>query len=117
MRGRASTPSASTSTSTSPIPPAQACILTSAEKKLANSVSAVDRGIAGGTAKGGPTLFDAKNDGIGVSPFYDAASKLAADTQAKVDEALAAMKAGTLDDLPGRTAGRRTPSRWATEPR
>jgi basic membrane protein A len=79
---------------------AQACILTSAEKKLANSVQQSIEGIAAGTAKGGPTLFDAKNDGIGVSPFYDAASKLAPDTQAKVDEALAAMKAGTLETCP-----------------
>ena len=79
---------------------AQPCILTSAEKKLANSVSQSIVGIADGTAKGGKTIFDAANDGIGVSPFYDAASKLAPDTQAKVDEALAAMKAGTLETCP-----------------
>jgi basic membrane protein A len=79
---------------------AQACLLTSAEKKLANSVQQSIEAIAGGTAKGGTTIFDAKNDGIGVSPFYDAASKLAPDTQAKVDEALAAMKAGTLETCP-----------------
>lgn len=79
---------------------AQACILTSAEKKLSNSVQQTIEAIAGGTAKGGATLFDAKNDGIGVSPFYDAASKLAPDTQAKVDEAIAAMKAGTLETCP-----------------
>src|SRR5687768_1122654 len=79
---------------------AQACILTSAEKKLANSVQQSIEAIAGGTAKGGKTIFDAANDGIGVSPFYDAASKLAPDTQAKVDEAIAAMKAGTLETCP-----------------
>ncbi len=79
---------------------AQACILTSAEKKLANSVQQSIEAIAAGTAKGGPALFDAKNDGIGVSAFYDAASKLAPDTQAKVDEALAAMKAGSLETCP-----------------
>ena len=38
----ASTPSASTSTSTSPMRPRRPCILTSAEKKLAVSVSTVD---------------------------------------------------------------------------
>ncbi len=79
---------------------AQACILTSAEKKLANSVQQSIEAIAGGTAMGGRTQFDAANDGIGVSPFYDAASKLAPDTQAKVDEAIAAMKAGTLETCP-----------------
>jgi basic membrane protein A and related proteins len=84
---------------------AQPCILTSAEKKLANSVQQSIEAIAAGTAKGGPTLFDAKNDGIGVSPFYDAASKLAPDTQAKVDEALAAMKAGSLVTCPADNCG------------
>lgn len=81
-------------------PASQACILTSAEKKLANSVSQSIVAIADGSAKGGRTTFDAANDGIGASPFYDAASKLAPDTQAKVDAALAAMKAGTLETCP-----------------
>ncbi|MFP5344000.1 MAG: BMP family ABC transporter substrate-binding protein [Candidatus Limnocylindria bacterium] len=81
-------------------PASQACILTSAEKKLSNSVSQSIIAIADGSAAGGRTTFDAANDGIGVSPFYDAASKLAADTQSKVDAALAAMKAGTLVTCP-----------------
>jgi basic membrane protein A len=86
-------------------PASQACILTSAEKKLSNSVSQSIVAIADGSAAGGSTLFDAANDGIGVSAFYDAASKLAPDTQAKVDEALAAMKAGTLVTCPADTCG------------
>jgi basic membrane protein A len=81
-------------------PAAQACILTSAEKKLANSVSQSIAAIADGSAKGGKTIFDAANDGIGVSPFYDAASKVAPDAQAKVDAAIAEMKAGTLETCP-----------------
>ena len=35
-----------------------------------------------------------------MSQFYEAASKLAADTQAKVDAALAGMKAGTVKSCP-----------------
>ena len=81
-------------------PASQACILTSAEKHLALSVNDSIVAIAGGTAKGGLTFFNAKNDGIGVSPFYDAASKLPADIQTKIDEATAAMKAGTLKTCP-----------------
>jgi basic membrane protein A len=81
-------------------PASAACILTSAEKHLAKSVSDSISGIAAGTAKGGLTFFNAENDGIGVSPFYDAASKLPADTQTKIDEATAAMKAGTLKTCP-----------------
>jgi basic membrane protein A and related proteins len=81
-------------------PASAACILTSAEKHLAKSVSDSISGIAAGTAKGGLAFFNAENDGIGVSPFYDAASKLPADTQTKIDEATAAMKAGTLKTCP-----------------
>ncbi len=81
-------------------PASQACIVTSAEKHLSVSVSDSIQAIAGGSAKGGKTLFDAVNDGIGVSPFYDAASKLPADIQAQVDAATAAMKAGTLTTCP-----------------
>ncbi len=86
-------------------PASQECILTSAEKKLSNSVSQSIVAIADGTAKGGPTRFDANNDGIGISSFYDATSKIGADTQAKVDTALAAMKAGTLVTCPADTCG------------
>jgi basic membrane lipoprotein Med (substrate-binding protein (PBP1-ABC) superfamily) len=83
-------------------PASAACILTSAEKHLAVSVSDSIVGIADGTAKGGLTFFNAKNDGIGIAPFYDAESKLGADTQAKLDEALAGMKAGTLTTCPAK---------------
>jgi len=83
-------------------PASQACILTSAEKHLALSVNDSIVGIADGTAKGGLTYFNAKNDGIGVSPFYDAASKLPTDIQAKIDEATAGMKAGTVTTCPAK---------------
>jgi len=83
-------------------PASQACILTSAEKHLALSVNDSIVAIADGSAKGGLTYFNAKNDGIGVSPFYDAASKVPADTQAKLDAALAGMKAGTLKTCPAK---------------
>ncbi len=83
-------------------PASQPCILTSAEKHLALSVSDSIVGIADGTAKGGLTFFNAKNDGIGVSPFYDAASKLPTDIQAKIDEATAGMKAGTVTTCPAK---------------
>ena len=83
-------------------PASQACILTSAEKHLALSVNDSIVGIADGTAKGGLTYFNAKNDGIGVSPFYEAASKLPTDIQAKIDEATAGMKAGTVTTCPAK---------------
>jgi basic membrane protein A len=81
-------------------PASQACILTSAEKHLAVSVRESIKQIAAGTAKGGLTFFNAANDGIGVSPFYDAANRLPANMQSLIDTAVAGMKAGTVDSCP-----------------
>ena len=88
----------------------QPCILTSAEKHLSVSVSNSIVAIAGKTAKGGLTFFNATNNGIGVSPFYDAASKLPADIQSKIDAAIAAMKAGTLVTCPPAPECGKTPA-------
>jgi len=81
-------------------PASQACILTSAEKHLATSVSESIKGIADGSAKGGLAFFNATNDGIGVSPFYDAASKLPADIQTTLDAATAGLSDGSIESCP-----------------
>ena len=57
-------------------------------------------GLADGSAKGGNSLFDATNDGIGVSPFYDAASKLPADMQTTIDAAIAGIADGSITTCP-----------------
>jgi basic membrane lipoprotein Med (substrate-binding protein (PBP1-ABC) superfamily) len=77
-------------------PASQGCILTSAEKHLSASVSDSIVRISSDTAKGGLTLFSATNDGIGLSPFYDAANKLPADIQTKIDAAISRMKVGAV---------------------
>ena len=46
------------------------------------------------------SLYDAKNDGIGVSPGHDNASAGPPDTQAKLDAALAGMKDGPSRPAP-----------------
>ena len=88
----------------------QACILTSAEKHLSVSVSNSIQQIAAKTAKGGKIIFNAANNGIGVSPFYDAASKLPADIQATIDKAIAGMKDGTVVTCPPAPACGQTPA-------
>ena len=88
----------------------QACILTSAEKHLAVSVSTSIQEIAADTAKGGKIIYNAANDGIGASPFYEAASKLPADIQTKLDAALAGMKDGTVVTCPPAPACGKTPA-------
>ncbi len=76
------------------------CIVTSAEKKLAFTVESSIKAIKAGTAKGGDSLWNAANDGIGISDFHDKASLISADLKAKLDAALAAMKAGSLKTCP-----------------
>jgi len=81
------------------LPDAAACIVTSAEKKLQSAVSqAIERFGAGGLqggAEAGNFFNDAKNDGIGLSPFTNVT--IPADVQAKIDAALAGFKDGSLD--------------------
>jgi basic membrane protein A len=88
-------------------PNAAPCLITSAEKHLELAVGDALQSEAKGTLEPGSLLYDAKNDGIGVSPGHDNASAWAADTQTKIDAALAAMKAGTLKTCPDKcgTAG------------
>jgi basic membrane protein A len=76
------------------------CIITSAEKKLQLTVQKTIDAIAAGTAKGGDSLWNAANDGIGISDFHDKASIMPADLKGKLDAALAAMKAGSLKTCP-----------------
>ena len=80
--------------------PSTKCLLTSAEKHLEVATGATIQAIAANTAKGGDVLFDAKNNGIGVSSGHDLASLITPEIQAKVDAAVAAMVAGTLKTCP-----------------
>ncbi len=75
------------------------CIITSAEKKLRSTVAEAIQRVAAGTDKGGTIVFDASSTpvGVGVSDFHDLKSMLSPDLQKKVDDALAGLKAGTLD--------------------
>jgi basic membrane protein A len=76
------------------------CIVTSAEKHLSSSVEQTIQAIVAGTAAGGVQSFSATNDGIGSSPEHDGKGLITSDIQAKLDAALAAMKAGTLTTCP-----------------
>lgn len=86
-------------------PASRSCILTSAEKRLSQSVTQSIVAIVEGTAAGGRLRLDAGDDGIGVSPLYDAATRVSPDTQARIDAATAAMQAGTLTTCPADACG------------
>jgi basic membrane protein A len=87
------------------LPKQQACIVTSAEKHLRASVLAAIDKVVAKTDKGGTTLLDAKSDpvGVGVSDFHNHKDLITADIQKKIDDALAGMKAGTIDACGGVT--------------
>jgi basic membrane protein A and related proteins len=76
------------------------CILSSAEKKLVNAVEAAIKKIGAKTDVGGTTTWDASTDpvGVGLSPFgSDYKALVTPELQAKIDAALAGMKAGSID--------------------
>jgi basic membrane protein A len=78
-------------------PEAAECIVTSAEKKLTNAVRQAIERIAAGEDVGGNVFNDASNEGIGLSPYYEAEDLITDETQQLVDDALAEMAAGDLD--------------------
>ncbi len=81
------------------IPTVKDCLLTSAEKKLKDTVQAAVTSVASDTFKAGTVVYDAASvpPAISLAPSYDNASQITADTQAKLDEAMAGFVAGTLD--------------------
>jgi basic membrane protein A len=82
------------------LPDAQACIITSAEKKLQTAVSqAIERFASDGPQGGagnGNFFNDANNEGIGLSPFTNL-DPLPDGLQEAVDTALEGLKDGSID--------------------
>ncbi len=89
--------------------PGNACIITSAEKHVESAVNQAVVAIAGSGLAAGDVLYNAANDGIGVSDFHDKASLFGADVKAALDAATAGMKAGTLKTCPDTGCGVYTP--------
>jgi basic membrane protein A len=77
-------------------PATKGCTIVSAEKKLTKAVSDAIVRVADGTAKGGVIKNDITTDGVGLSPYHEFQNLISADLQAKIDKAVADMKAGTL---------------------
>lgn len=75
------------------------CIVTSAEKKLVDTVKAVVLSVASDTFKPGNVFYNAASDpeAIGLSPYHDHAALITPEIQAKIDAALQGLKDGSLD--------------------
>lgn len=85
------------------LPNLSKCIVTSAEKKLKDTVQAVTESVASGTFQAGTVSYNAASNppAIGLAPYYDFASLITPEIQAKLDDAFAKMKSGELK--PART--------------
>lgn len=82
------------------LPQSAKCILTSAEKKLVDAVTAAIQKIGDKTDVGGTSVWDASTTpvGVGLSPFgSDYKDLVTPEVQAKIDAALAGMKDGSID--------------------
>ncbi|HEX5014241.1 MAG TPA: BMP family ABC transporter substrate-binding protein [Candidatus Limnocylindrales bacterium] len=81
------------------LPNLSKCIVTSAEKKLQDTVTAVVLSAASGTFKAGTVLYNAASTppAIGLSPGHDNAALITPEIQAKIDEATAGFVDGSLD--------------------
>ena len=81
------------------LPNLSKCIVTSAEKKLVATVTAVVLSVASDTFKAGTVPYNAASDpqAIGLSPYHDNAALITPEIQAKVDAALAGLKDGSVD--------------------
>jgi basic membrane protein A len=75
------------------------CIVTSAEKKLVDTVKAVVLSVSTDTFKAGTVAYNAASNppAVGLSAYHDNAALITPDIQAKVDAALAGLKDGSLD--------------------
>lgn len=81
------------------LPNLSKCIVTSAEKKLKDTIQAVTESVASGEFKAGTVTYDAASEppAIGLAPYHDLESLITPDIQAKLDEAFEAMKSGALE--------------------
>ncbi len=80
------------------LPNLSKCIVTSAEKKLKDTVQAVVESVGSGTFKAGTVTYGASSTppAIGLAPYHDNESLVTPEIQAKIDDAFAKMASGEL---------------------
>ena len=75
---------------------AKPILLTSAMKRVDQATYLAVKAVVDGKFKGGNTLFDINNDGVGIAPYHDTESKVSAEVKEKMTKLIADMKAGTV---------------------
>jgi basic membrane protein A len=81
------------------LPNLSACIVTSAEKKLVDTVKAVVLSVASDTFKAGTVAYNAASEppAIGLSDYHDNAALITPDIQSKIDAAFDGFVDGSVD--------------------
>jgi basic membrane protein A and related proteins len=81
------------------LPNLSKCIVTSAEKKLVDTVHAVVLSVASDTFKAGTVAYNAASTppAVGLSPYHDNAALITPDIQAKIDAAFKGFQDGSVD--------------------
>ncbi len=81
------------------LPNLSKCIVTSAEKKLVDTVTAVVLSVASDTFKAGTVAYNAASEppAIGLSDYHDNAALITPDIQSKIDAAFDGFVDGSLD--------------------
>jgi basic membrane protein A and related proteins len=77
-------------------PETAGCTVTSAEKKLSNSVQSAIERIAAGEDQGGSLFLDISTGDVGISPFHEHEDAVSAEAIAAVEAATAGMIDGSL---------------------
>ena len=77
-------------------PAATKCLVTSAVNSYATSVSDAITRVSDGTATGGTIKQDLTNGGVALAPFYDFASLITPNIQARIDSAIAGLADGSI---------------------
>ena len=80
------------------LPNLSGCIVTSAEKKLKDTIQAVTESVAAGSFQAGTVSYNAASEppAIGLSPYHEFEDLITPEIQALLDEAMAAMASGEL---------------------
>lgn len=78
------------------LPEYAGCLVTSAEKKIANSVLGAIEKIAADEDQGGVLYLDISTNDVGISPFHDHADAVSDEAVAAIEAATAAMIDGSL---------------------
>ena len=81
------------------LPDLAPCIVTSAEKKLVDTVTAVVTSVATDTFAAGPVAYNAASDpvAIGLAPYHENEALITPEIQSAIDAALAGFVDGSLD--------------------